>query len=140
MADKKETAKKAPAKKVEAKKKAAPKTRASKGAATDKADARPQDYAILLAPVVTEKSSLAGSNSASGPGATVVFRVDPRSNKDEIREAVERVFKVDVIKVRTANFMGKMKKTTRAQGRRAATKKAYITIKEGQSISVVEGL
>lgn len=102
--------------------------------------ARPSDYQVILAPVVTEKSSLAGSQSSSGPGATVVFRVNPRANKDEIREAVERVFKVQIAKIRTVNIQGKPKRTTRSSGKRAAYKKAYITLRQGQTINVVEGL
>ena len=103
-------------------------------------EAKISDYAVLRSPVITEKSSLAGSQSSSGPGSTLVFRVDPRSTKDDIRAAIERVFQVNVVKVRTANYIGKIKRTTRSSGRRAGFKKAYVTLKEGQTISIVEGL
>lgn len=98
-----------------------------------------RDFAVLLSPVITEKSSLVGTQSASG-SKTFVFRVDRRSDKDQIRAAVEKIFKVNVLKVRTVNCLGKIKRTNRSIGRRAASKKAYVTLKEGQSISVVEGL
>lgn len=110
------------------------------GKKSEQSPARPRDYQIIVSPVVTEKSSLAGSQSSSGPGSTVVFRVDSRSNKDEIREAIERVFKVQVAKIRTVNIVGKPKRTTRSSGRRASYKKAYVTLKQGQTINVVEGL
>lgn len=130
--------KKAAAKKS-APKKAAAKKSAAKKAAVEKRTAPPgayvADYGIILSPVITEKSSLVG-----GDRRHVVFRVAPRANKTEIREAVERIFKVEVAKVRTCNLMGKPKRTARSIGRRAAIKKAYITLKAGHSIDVVEGL
>ncbi|MBX7138410.1 MAG: 50S ribosomal protein L23 [Oligoflexia bacterium] len=94
-----------------------------------------KDYAVLQSPVITEKSSLAGSESN-----TVVFRVDRRATKDDIRSAVQKIYKVEVKAVRTCNYMGKVKRTKGAQGRRAAFKKAYVSLKEGQTIDVVEGL
>jgi large subunit ribosomal protein L23 len=100
-----------------------------------KGTATVQSYGILLSPVITEKSSLIGSG-----GSTLVFRVAKTATKDEIRSAVQRVFQVDVSAVRTCNYMGKPKRTTRSIGRRAAFKKAYVTLKEGQTIDLVEGL
>lgn len=90
-----------------------------------------QDYAILLGPVITEKASTAGG---------VVFKVHPKATKTEIKEAIERVFKVRVAKIATANYMGKPKRTARSAGRRANYKKAYVTLKEGQQIEIIEGL
>lgn len=97
--------------------------------------ARAADYQILLRPVVTEKSARAG-----GAGNRLVFRVRREASKDEIRRAVESVFKVKVVSVNTVNYLGKVKRTTGAIGRRSAYKKAYVTLQEGQSIQVVEGL
>ena len=93
------------------------------------------DYQLLLKPVITEKSSLIG-----GSGNTVVFHVDPRATKDEVKAAVERVFQVEVAQVRTCNSLGKLKRTTGRIGRTVARKKAFVTLKEGYSINVVEGL
>ena len=106
-----------------AKKKAAPAT------------AKVGDYAILLSPVITEKSALVGAN-----GQTVSFRVDPRASKEEIRGAVERVFSVKVVGIRTCRFMGKTKRTLRGLGKRAGFKKAYVTLVQGSKIDLVEGL
>lgn len=93
------------------------------------------DYSILLSPVITEKSSLAGAESNC-----VVFRVNPRASKDDIARAVARIYKVEVEAVRTCNFQGKAKRTRNASGKRAKFKKAYVALKQGQTIDVVEGL
>jgi large subunit ribosomal protein L23 len=94
-----------------------------------------KDYAVLLSPVITEKTAVSGDNKTR-----VVFRVDTRANKKEIKEAIERVFNVKVKSINTVNYMGKVKRTTSVIGRRAAFKKAYVVLQEGQSIQVVEGL
>ena len=95
----------------------------------------PADYQVLIKPVVTEKSSVVG-----GVGSCAVFKVAKRATKDQIKGAVERVFKVEVDKVRTCNFIGKLKRTNRSVGRRAAYKKAYVSLKPGHTIDLVEGL
>ncbi len=97
--------------------------------------AGPADYGVILAPVITEKSSLMG-----GGGNVLVFKVAGAAKKKEIKEAVERVFKVNVVAVRTCNFLGKMKRTAKGQSRRSGYRKAYITLKEGQTVDIVEGL
>lgn len=101
----------------------------------EKSTAKISDYGLLLKPVVTEKSSLIGA-----AGNKVVFRVHPDTSKDEVRAAVERVFKVNVEAVNTVNYMGKLKRTMRSLGRRDRFKKAYVTLKEGQTIDLVEGI
>ena len=98
-------------------------------------EVRLADYRILLRPVITEKSSLVG-----GERRRVVFRVEWTASKDDIRGAVERAFNVKVARVNTAKFLGKPKRTMRSDGRRSHFKKAYVTLKEGYSIDVVEGL
>ena len=67
-----------------------------------------------------------------------VFKVDPRANKLEIREAVEKLFGKKVAGVRTANYQGKKKRERRADfGRTAHWKKAFVRLKEGESIDLV---
>ncbi len=107
----------------------------SKKAEAQQNAAAVSDYSIILSPMITEKSSLVG-----GAGNRVVFKVDRRASKDEIKTAVERVFKVNVKDVNTVNYLGKPKRTSRSEGRRAAYKKAYVTLKEGQTVNVIEGL
>jgi large subunit ribosomal protein L23 len=97
--------------------------------------ARVGDYAKLLRPIITEKSAVVGA-----AGNTFVFEVDPRATKTDVREAIERIFSVNVRAVRTANCLGKVKRTARSIGRQIGVKKAYVTLAEGQKIDVVEGL
>ena len=92
-------------------------------------------YALLRYPVVTEKTSLIGADRRR-----VCFRVPKAASKDEIHKAVEAVFGVQVEAVRTCNVLGKVKRTMRSIGRRPSFKKAYITLKEGQTIDLVEGV
>jgi large subunit ribosomal protein L23 len=113
------------------------KKKAVKAAAESKTKptAAPTDYKILLSPRITEKSAVVSSDQRRA-----VFEVDRRASKDEIKKAVEKIFNVKVEHVRTCNYMGKIKRTTRSVGRRAAFKKAYVTVKEGQTINIVEGV
>ena len=105
------------------------------GATTSKSGANKNDYQIIHAPVITEKSSLIGA-----AGNVVVFRVDPKSTKPEIKGAIQRIYKVEVAAVRTVRNLGKMKRTMKGIGRKNNFKKAYVTLKPGQTIDVVEGL
>lgn len=67
-----------------------------------------------------------------------VFKVDPRANKLEIRQAVEKLFGKKVESVRTANYQGKKKRERRADfGRTAHWKKAFVKLKDGESIDLV---
>jgi len=94
-----------------------------------------KDFGVLLSPVITEKTA-----SSGGTKTRVVFKVARTATKPEIRAAVEKVFNVKVDSVNTVNYMGKAKKTTSVVGRRAAFKKAYVVLAEGQTLQVVEGL
>lgn len=91
--------------------------------------------AVIIAPLVTEKGTIVGEK-----GNQVVFRIRPGASKDQIRDVVEDLFKVTVVKVRTANFLGKERRRGRTIGRRPNWKKAYITLKQGDRIEVFEGL
>ncbi len=80
---------------------------------------------VILAPVVSEKSyGLIDEGKYT-------FLVDPRSNKTEIRLAVESIFSVKVDSVNTINRAGKRKRTRFGWGARKATKRAIISLKEG---------
>ena len=89
---------------------------------------------IIKRPLVTEKSSDAREKN------WYVFSVDKRSNKQEIKDAVEKIFKVKVGKVRTLVTTGKkVKRFGRISGKRQSLKKAYIEVKEG-TIEIFEGV
>ena len=68
-----------------------------------------------------------------------MFEVDLKANKIQIKESVEKAFKVKVLQVRTMNIRGKKKRLGRHQGRKSNWKKALITLKEGQTIEYFEG-
>jgi large subunit ribosomal protein L23 len=84
---------------------------------------------ILIAPVVSEKSTLAADLSRQ-----MVFRVLPDATKPEIRKAVEKMFDVKVTAVQVSNNRGKVKRLGSSVGRRSDWKKAYVTLAEGSDI------
>jgi len=71
---------------------------------------------------------------------TYAFEVPRDANKVEIRRAVETLFEVEVLDVRTINVRGKLKRLGRNLGRRAATKKAMVTLKEGHKLELFENV
>jgi len=89
---------------------------------------------IIIRPLITEKIS-----DLTEKERKVAFIVNPDANRIEIKRAVEKRFNVKVEKVATANFMGKVKKMGRYEGRRPDTKKAIVTLKEGFKIEFFEG-
>jgi large subunit ribosomal protein L23 len=84
---------------------------------------------VLKLPVITEKSTHVKENLR-----TLTFKVARNANKHDIKEAVEKVFKVKVESVRTATFHGKVRRQGRYSGRRPDWKKAYVTLKEGEKM------
>jgi large subunit ribosomal protein L23 len=84
---------------------------------------------VLILPVITEKSTHIKDNLR-----TVAFKVLRDANKIEIKDAVEKIFKVKVQSVRTANFHGKKRRQGRYSGRRPDWKKAYVTLKQGEKM------
>jgi large subunit ribosomal protein L23 len=91
-------------------------------------------FEVIDSPLITEKGTLLAEDSNQ-----VLFRVPRQANKAEIREAVERLFDVKVVKVRTLNFLGKNRRVGRVVGKRPDWKKAYVTLAEGHSIDFFEG-
>ncbi len=92
----------------------------------------PQD--IIRAPLISEKGSLLTENAQQ-----VLFKVRPEANKIEVKHAVETLFKVKVVKVRMARYLGKIRRIGRHMGRRPEWKKAYVTLKEGDKIDFFGG-
>lgn len=91
------------------------------------------EHATITAPLITEKGTYVNEI-----GNQVVFRVRPDANKIEIKRAVETLFKVKVLKVRTSHVLGKVRRVGRSIGRRPGWKKAYVTLGEGQRIDFFE--
>ncbi|HEY0386465.1 MAG TPA: 50S ribosomal protein L23 [Pyrinomonadaceae bacterium] len=86
---------------------------------------------IIKSPVITEKALVAKEESQDGR-QLLTFRVDRHATKPEIKSAVETIFQVQVHAVRTVNYMGKIKRRGRYEGRKPSWKKAYVTLKQGE--------
>ena len=87
--------------------------------------------AVLLAPVVSEKATMAAEQSNS-----VIFKVMHDATKPENKAAVELMFKVEVTGVSVVNTKGKVKRFGRTIGRRNNVRKAYVTLKEGSELNL----
>lgn len=83
---------------------------------------------IIKSPVITEKANASRDNN------TYEFFVDPKASKDEIKEAIELIFSVDVETVRTINVPVKKKRVGRYTGLTNRKKKALVKLKEGQAL------
>jgi large subunit ribosomal protein L23 len=92
-------------------------------------------YAVIRRPIITEKGNLQKEASRK-----VTFEVHPDANKQEIKAAVEKAFKVRVVSVRSLNQLGKMKRVGRFQGRRRNWKKAIVTLGPNDKIEFFEGV
>jgi len=90
---------------------------------------------ILLRPIITEKSS--ASQMAQNQ---YTFEVLADANKHEIKHAVERLFSVNVTQVRTSHQRGKWRRKGVHIGKQRNWKKAMITLAEGETIEIFEGL
>lgn len=93
-----------------------------------------QHFDTLIAPVITEKSTVASERNQ------VVFRVPLTATKPEIKDAVEALFKVKVKAVNTLRQKGKNKVFKGRPYTRSTVKKAVVTLEEGHSIDVTTGL
>ena len=91
-------------------------------------------FDVLRAPQMSEKTL-----SLKEEANQFAFEVDPRANKIQIKESIEKSFKVSVLKVRTMNVRGKKKRLGRYQGLKSSWKKALVTLKEGDTIEYFEG-
>lgn len=85
---------------------------------------------IIKAPVITEKSEIAKANGQ------YTFKVDPRATKTEIKDAIEKIFNVKVTNISTLNVKPKKRRVGRYTGLTNRTKKAIVTLAEGQTIDL----
>lgn len=91
-------------------------------------------FDVILAPWITEKSTEGAERNQ------FTFRVARDATKVEIKSGIEELFRVTVTKVNTINMRGKVKRFKGRLGKRAAYKKAIVTIAEGQSIDITTGI
>ncbi|HET9402119.1 MAG TPA: 50S ribosomal protein L23 [Candidatus Acidoferrales bacterium] len=88
-----------------------------------------EPFRIIRRPIVTEKGL-----GVKELQATVVFEVAAAANKTQIKDAVQKIFKVKVASVRTANFYGKMRRRGMLTGYRRDWKKAYVKLAPGEKM------
>jgi len=86
-------------------------------------------FQIIRRPIITEKGL-----GVKETQQTVVFEVAPGATKTQIKEAVQRIFKVKVAAVRTAHFPGKLRRRGRTEGYRRDWKKAYVKLAAGEKM------
>lgn len=94
-----------------------------------------EPHQIIKRPLITEKSTAQKEEANQ-----IAFVVDAQANKIEIRQAVEKLFKVKVVKVNTMNMLGKKKRWGRFMGKKPDWKKAIVTLREGDRIEFFEGV
>jgi large subunit ribosomal protein L23 len=90
-------------------------------------------YDVIAYPLITEKCALDTEKKNK-----YAFRVHPSATKVEIKQAVEKVFNVKVVKINTSNVRGKLKRVRYQPGYTAAWKKAVVTLKGGQKIDFAQ--
>ena len=86
-------------------------------------------YDIIYAPIITEKTAMLANENK------YAFKVDPRANKTEIKQAIESIFKVKVVSITTANSHPKKRRVGKYTGYTDKYKKAIVKLAEGNSIS-----
>jgi large subunit ribosomal protein L23 len=94
----------------------------------------PRHYDIIIAPVITEKATIASDRNQ------VIFKVARHATKPQIKEAVEKLFDVKVKAVNTLIRKGKVKAFRGMRGEQSDVKKAIVTLEEGHRIDVTTGL
>jgi large subunit ribosomal protein L23 len=92
-------------------------------------------YHVIKRALVTEKSTIAKDETNK-----YTLEVDPRANKIEIANAVEKLFKVKVLNVQVMNVTGKKKRMGKIVGRKRSWKKAIVTLLPGSRIEIYEGV
>jgi len=89
---------------------------------------------VIISPTITEKAtSLSEFNK-------IVFKVHQGANKKAIKKSIEKIFKVNVIKINTINLKGKTKIVRGRKSKKPNYKKAIVTLKKGQSIDLATGI
>jgi large subunit ribosomal protein L23 len=94
----------------------------------------PRHYDIILSPVITEKATIASEHGK------VIFKVALEATKPQIKEAVEKLFDVKVKSINTLRRRGKWKAFRGRYGLQPKSKRAIVTLEEGQKIDVTTGL
>ena len=91
-------------------------------------------YSVIRKPMLTEKC-----HDLKEKYNQVAFQIDRRANKVQVKEAVEKIFKVKVKRVNVMNMVGKKKRLGRNMGKRSDWRKAVVTLMPGETIDIIEG-
>ena len=89
---------------------------------------------IIISPSITEKATYLSEQNK------IVFKVNKKAKKDSIKRSIEKIFKVNVVKINTINTKGKTKLVKGKMTKKPNQKKAIITLKKGQSIDLSTGI
>ncbi len=92
-------------------------------------------YDVVLRPIISEKADCQRDDTN-----VYTFEVHQGANKFEVKTAIEKLFNVEVADVRTSVVRGKVKRVGRTFGKQRNWKKAFVTLKEGQTIDLFEGV
>lgn len=93
-------------------------------------------YHTIIRPLVTEKSSHQSRQGTEQRGGTYSFEVHPAANKAQIRDAIEKIYGVQVVDVRTSNRPGKLRRFRWKFGRTRRIKKAIVTVDRDSHIDL----
>lgn len=93
-------------------------------------------YHAIIRPIVTEKSTHQGRSSTEERGGTYSFEVHPEATKHQIKDAVEKIYGVTVLDVRTQNRKGKVRRFRLRMGVQRATKKAVVVVDPNSHIDL----
>jgi large subunit ribosomal protein L23 len=89
---------------------------------------------VLIKPLITEKNTMLGAENK------YTFKIDRRANKTQVKEAVETIFKVDVVAVNTIRVPSKTRRVGKTLGQTQEWRKAVVTLRQGQRIEIFEGV
>ena len=93
-------------------------------------------YHTIVRPLITEKSTFQARQTAKEHGGTYSFEVQSLANKAQIKDAVEKIYRVNVVDVRTSNRPGKLRRFRFRFGRTRKTKKAVVTVDRDSHIDL----
>ena len=89
-----------------------------------------KNYDIIYAPIITEKSALMANENK------YAFKVSPKANKNQIKEAIEKIFNVQVVSINTSVSHPKKRRVGKYTGKTKKVKKAIVKLKEGSKIEL----
>ncbi len=93
-------------------------------------------YHIVIRPLITEKSTHQASHHADNRGGAFSFEVHPEANKTQIKDAIQKLYGVNVLSVRTSNKQGKRRRVRHSWGRTRQTKKAVVVVAPNSHIDL----